>query len=149
MSAHHGSRILFPGEGDDFSVSVQLAGSAGEVAKGDWEALDAVSHLALQPFEREGSFAASYSTQSERSLMNMCHVSRWAVPAATQSGRRNIIHLHDVRLAAQQCAATFTSLITNAPKVDRRGFLQQFVPTHFRGRPYFRFVDRISCCKVR
>ncbi len=44
--------MLFLGEDDDFSISVQLAGSAGEVAKGDWEALDAVSHRALQPFER-------------------------------------------------------------------------------------------------
>ncbi len=106
-------------------------------------------HIAPSNHSNEGSFAGSYSTQSERSLMNMCHVSRWAVPAATQSGRRNINHLRDARFAAQQCAAAFTSLITNAPKVDRRGFLQQFVPTHFRGRPYFRFVDRISCCKVR
>lgn len=51
-SAHHGSRILFIGEEGEFSVPVQLAESAGEIAVGDWLVLDMQNKRAIQRLER-------------------------------------------------------------------------------------------------
>ncbi len=53
VSAHHGSQILFLGEDGEFSVPVQLAESAGEIAVGDWLVLDAQNNRAIQRLERE------------------------------------------------------------------------------------------------
>ncbi len=53
VSAHHGSQILFLGEDGEFSVPVQLAESAGEIAVGDWLVLDAEHNRAIQRLERQ------------------------------------------------------------------------------------------------
>lgn len=53
VSAHHGSQVLFLGEEGEFSVAVQLAESAGDVAVGDWLVLDAEDHRAIQRLERD------------------------------------------------------------------------------------------------
>ena len=53
VSAHHGSQILFLGEDGEFSVPVQLAESAGEIAVGDWLVLDAEDHRAIQRLKRQ------------------------------------------------------------------------------------------------
>jgi ribosome biogenesis GTPase len=52
VSAHFGSQILLLGESGEFSLPVQLAESAGEVAVGDWLVLDAQDRRAIQRLER-------------------------------------------------------------------------------------------------
>lgn len=53
VSAHHGSRVLLLGGDGEFSVPVQLAESAGDVAVGDWLVLDAKDNRAIQRLERQ------------------------------------------------------------------------------------------------
>jgi ribosome biogenesis GTPase / thiamine phosphate phosphatase len=53
VSAHHGSQVLLLGEDGEFSIHVQLAQSAGDIAVGDWLVLDAKDNRAIQRLERQ------------------------------------------------------------------------------------------------
>lgn len=53
VSAHYGSQVLFLGEDREFSIPVQLAESAGEIAVGDWLVLNAEDNRAIQRLERQ------------------------------------------------------------------------------------------------
>ena len=53
VSAHHGSQVLVLGEAGEFSIPVQLAESAGEIAVGDWLVLRTEDHRAVQRLERQ------------------------------------------------------------------------------------------------
>ena len=67
VSAHHGSRVVFLGEEGEFSVHVQLAESAGEVAVGDWLLLDARDHRAKRRLERESLLSRRASGDEAKS----------------------------------------------------------------------------------
>ncbi len=124
MSAHHGSHVLLLGENGEFSIPVQLAESAGDIAVGDWLVLDAKDHRAIRRLERQTLLFRKASGGEVKSQAIAANIDAMFIVCSCNEDF-NLSRIERYLALALQTGATPVVVLTKADLCDATSVLRQ------------------------